>query len=60
MSQPVWGNGRKRTLPRRSAPAIRPDGTQLATAMSWPAFQHMADEEVSVFWLYLQSVPAKP
>lgn len=39
---------------------IRPDGTQLATAMPWPAFQQMTDEEVSALWRYLQSVPAKP
>lgn len=39
---------------------VRPDGTQLATAMPWPAFQQMTDEEVSALWLYLQSVPAKP
>lgn len=39
---------------------IRPDGTQLATSMPWPAFQQMSDEEVSALWLYLQSVPAKP
>lgn len=39
---------------------IRPDGTQLATAMPWPAFQQMTDEEVSALWRYLQSLPAKP
>lgn len=38
---------------------IRPDGSQLSTAMPWPAFQQMTDEEVSALWRYLQSVPAK-
>ena len=39
---------------------VRPDGSQLSTAMPWPAFQQMTDEELQALWLYLQSVPAKP
>lgn len=39
---------------------IRPDGSQLSTAMPWPAFQQMTDEELQALWLYLQSVPAQP
>lgn len=38
----------------------RPDGTELAAAMPWQAFQVMTDEELSAIWLYLQSVPAQP
>lgn len=39
---------------------IRPDGTQLSTAMPWPAFKMMTDEELKALWLYLQTLPAKP
>ncbi|MFN8444734.1 MAG: c-type cytochrome [Caldilineaceae bacterium] len=39
---------------------VRPDGTTLSTAMPWPAFKMMTDEELSALWLYLRSLPAKP
>ena len=39
---------------------LRPDGTQLSTAMPWQAFRLMTDEEIRALWLYLQTVPAKP
>lgn len=39
---------------------VRPDGSPLSTAMPWPAFQQMTDEELKALWLYLQSVPAQP
>lgn len=38
---------------------VRPDGTALATAMPWPAFKEMSDDELGALWLYLQSMPAK-
>lgn len=38
---------------------MRPDGTQIATAMPWQTFKTMTDDELGALWLYLQSVPSK-
>ncbi|MGN6563370.1 MAG: c-type cytochrome [Thermomicrobiales bacterium] len=37
----------------------RPDGTRIDTAMPWPVFHNMTDDELRALYLFLRTLPAK-
>ncbi len=39
---------------------MRPDGRVLNTAMPWPYYAQMTDDELRALWRFLQAVPATP
>ncbi len=39
---------------------MRPDGRVLNTAMPWPYYAQMTDDELRALWRFLQAVPARP